>query len=48
LKEPTFRNRIVGMGIDPVVMPPDEFADYLRKEVPRWKSIVEEAGLKAE
>jgi tripartite-type tricarboxylate transporter receptor subunit TctC len=48
LNEATFRSRIIDMGIDPVVMPPDEFAEYLRKEVRRWKAIVEEAGLQAE
>ena len=45
LKEESFRKRIVGMGIDPIGMPPDEFADYLRQEVARWKVIVEEAGI---
>ena len=29
-------------------MPPDEFATFLRKEVPRWKGIVEGAGLQPE
>ena len=45
LKEESFRKRIIEMGIDPIGMPPDEFADYLRKEVARWKVIVEEAGI---
>ena len=45
IKEVSFRNRIVEMGIDPVDMPPDRFSDYLRQEVPRWKVIVEEAGI---
>jgi tripartite-type tricarboxylate transporter receptor subunit TctC len=26
-------------------MGPDEFAEFLRKEIPRWKVIVEEAGV---
>jgi len=45
LKEESFRKRIVGMGIDPVGMPPAEFSDFLRKEIARWKVIVEEAGI---
>ena len=45
LKEDSFRKRIVDMGIDPVGMPPDEFSTFLRKEIPRWKVIVEEAGI---
>ena len=45
LKEDSFRKRIVDMGIDPVGMPPDEFSTFLRTEIPRWKVIVEEAGI---
>jgi tripartite-type tricarboxylate transporter receptor subunit TctC len=45
LKEESFRKRIVEIGIDPIGMPPDEFAEFLRKEVPRWKEIVTEAGV---
>ena len=30
----------IDMGIDPIGMPPDEFAEFLRKEIPRWKVIV--------
>jgi len=45
LKEEGFRKRLVDMGIDPIGMPPDEFAEFLRKELPRWKVIVEEAGV---
>jgi tripartite-type tricarboxylate transporter receptor subunit TctC len=48
LKEATFRSRIIDMGIDPIGMPPDEFAELLRKEIPRWRGIVEQAGLQAE
>jgi tripartite-type tricarboxylate transporter receptor subunit TctC len=45
IREENFRKRIVEMGIDPIAMPPDEFSDFLRKELPRWKVIVEEAGI---
>ena len=45
LKEESFRKRLIDMGIDPIGMPPDEFAEFLRKELPRWKVIVEEAGV---
>jgi tripartite-type tricarboxylate transporter receptor subunit TctC len=45
LKEESFRKRLVDMGIDPIGMPPDEFAEFLQKELPRWKVIVEEAGV---
>jgi tripartite-type tricarboxylate transporter receptor subunit TctC len=45
IKDEAVRKRLIDMGIDPIGMPPDEFADFLRKELPRWKVIVEEAGL---
>ena len=45
LKDESFRKRLIEMGIDPLGMPPDEFSDFLRKEIPRWKLIVEEAAI---
>src|SRR5262249_16142458 len=48
LEARAFRERMIGMGIDPLSMPPDEFAAFLRTEVPRWKGIVEGAGLQPE
>jgi tripartite-type tricarboxylate transporter receptor subunit TctC len=45
LKEDALRKRLVDMGIDPLDMSPDAFSDFLRKEVLRWKVIVEEAGI---
>ncbi len=45
LKEEGLRKRLAQMGIDPLDMPPGEFSDFLRKEIPRWKVIVQEAGI---
>jgi tripartite-type tricarboxylate transporter receptor subunit TctC len=45
LKDEGFRKRIIEMGIDPLGMSPDEVSDYLRQELPRWKAIVEGAGI---
>ena len=45
IKEDSFRKRLIEMGIDPIGMPPEEFSEFLRKEIPRWKVIVEEAGV---
>lgn len=45
LKEEGLRKRLIEMGIDPIGMSPDEFSEFLRKEIPRWKVIVEEAGV---
>ena len=48
LKDETFRKRMTEWGIDPIDMGPDEFSEFLRKELPRWKVIVEEAGIQPE
>ena len=45
IKEPGLRKRLIEMGIDPIDMRPEEFADFLPKEIARWKLIVESAGL---
>jgi tripartite-type tricarboxylate transporter receptor subunit TctC len=48
LKDPEFARQISTIGIDPLGSTPDEFAAFLRKEIPRWKQIVQEAGVKVE
>jgi len=46
LKDPEFVRQLSIIGIDPIGSTPDEFAVFLRKEIPRWKQIVEDAGAK--
>src|SRR5262245_60406700 len=48
LKDPEFVRQISTMGIDPLGSTPEEFATFLRKEIPRWKQIVQDAGGKVE
>jgi tripartite-type tricarboxylate transporter receptor subunit TctC len=48
LKDPEFARQISTIGIDPLGSTPDEFADFLRKEIPRWKQIVQDAGVKVQ
>jgi tripartite-type tricarboxylate transporter receptor subunit TctC len=48
LKDPEFVGQISKMGIDPIGSTPDEFAAFLRQEIPRWKQIVQDAGAKLE
>jgi tripartite-type tricarboxylate transporter receptor subunit TctC len=48
LKDPEFVGQISKMGIDPIGSTPDEFAAFLRQEIPRWKQIVQDAGAKVE
>jgi tripartite-type tricarboxylate transporter receptor subunit TctC len=46
LNDPEFRGRLLTMGIDPLGKTPEEAAAFLRQELPRWKTIVTEAGVK--
>jgi tripartite-type tricarboxylate transporter receptor subunit TctC len=48
LKDAEFARQISAIGIDPLGSTPDEFAAFLRKEIPRWKQIVQDAGVKLE
>jgi tripartite-type tricarboxylate transporter receptor subunit TctC len=48
LNDAEFRGKLAGMGIDPVGGSAEEFADFLRREVPRWKAIVTDAGITLE
>jgi tripartite-type tricarboxylate transporter receptor subunit TctC len=48
LEDPEFARQISTIGIDPLGSTPDEFAAFLRKEIPRWKQIVQDAGVKLE
>ena len=48
LKDPDFANQIAAIGIDPLGSTPQEFGDFLKKEIPRWKQIVTDAEVKVE
>jgi tripartite-type tricarboxylate transporter receptor subunit TctC len=48
LKDPDFAAQISAIGIDPIGSTPEEFAAFLRKEIPRWKQIVQDGEVKVE
>jgi tripartite-type tricarboxylate transporter receptor subunit TctC len=48
LKDREFAAKISAIGIDPLGDTPEEFAVFLRKDIPRWKRIVKDAGVKIE
>jgi tripartite-type tricarboxylate transporter receptor subunit TctC len=48
LKDPEFANQMSKIGIDPLGNTPEEFAAFLRKEIPRWKQIVQDAEVKVQ
>jgi tripartite-type tricarboxylate transporter receptor subunit TctC len=48
LKDPEFRAQIIKLGIDPLGDTPDEFARFLRDQIPIWKQRAVDAGLQPE
>jgi len=45
VKLPDIRERLVGLGVEPVGNPPEEFAAYIRAEIAKWARVVKAAGI---
>ncbi|HEX4798421.1 MAG TPA: tripartite tricarboxylate transporter substrate binding protein [Burkholderiales bacterium] len=45
---PEMRDRLAAMATDPVTSTPEEFADYIKREIAKWGEVVRQAGLKAD
>lgn len=48
LKDPDFRAHMIKIGIDPLGNTPDQFATFLREQLPIWKQRAIDAGLQPE
>jgi tripartite-type tricarboxylate transporter receptor subunit TctC len=48
LKEPQMREKITAMGMDITGNSPEEFSQFLKTEIVRWKGIVVDAGIQPE
>jgi tripartite-type tricarboxylate transporter receptor subunit TctC len=48
LANPAVKERLVGMGADPVGNTPAEFAAFVHAEIGKWAKVVQAAGLKVE
>jgi len=46
LTHPEFRERLLSQGIEPIGNSPEEFAQLIRSELPKWGRIVRIAGAK--
>ncbi len=42
------RGRLAQMGFDPVTLPLDQLAPYIRAEQTRWGEVIRAAGIKME
>jgi len=48
MEVPAVRDSMVRQGFEPVGNTPDEFARFIREEIPRWERVVKLAGIKPE
>ena len=42
------RDRLIGIGVEPVASSPAEFTAYLRSEIPKWSKVIKQAGIRAD
>jgi len=45
---PMVRDRFAAQGADPIIDTPEQFTEYLRKEVERWAKVVKASGISVE
>ena len=48
LKSPAVVERLAGMGVEPVVSLPAEFAVFLETQTPKWRKLLTDANIKAD
>jgi tripartite-type tricarboxylate transporter receptor subunit TctC len=48
LHEPEMGEQLAKLGYEPVGNTPQEYTDFMRKEVALWARVIKEAGIKAE
>lgn len=48
LTEPETKDKVLGMGVAPVSMTPDQFQAFIGTEIVRWNRLVKDAGIQPE
>jgi tripartite-type tricarboxylate transporter receptor subunit TctC len=48
LQQPELKQRLAGLGADPLTSSPEEFSDYLRSEIDKWGKVVKASGMKVD
>jgi tripartite-type tricarboxylate transporter receptor subunit TctC len=45
---PELKERLAATGTEPLTSTPEEFADYIKREIAKWGEVVRKAGVKAD
>ena len=45
MRRPELRERLIADGAEPVGNTPEEFAAYIKRELPRWAAVIKAAGI---
>jgi tripartite-type tricarboxylate transporter receptor subunit TctC len=48
VKQPSFKQRFAGTGIEPVSNTPEAFAELIRKDTVKWTQVLRDAGIPQE
>jgi len=48
MRSPEMRERLAGIGTDPVTSTPEEFAAYIQSEIGKWGDVIRKANLRAD
>jgi tripartite-type tricarboxylate transporter receptor subunit TctC len=48
LNLPDVREKLLGIGMEPVTNSPDEFAAYVQSEIAKWAQVVKVSGARAQ
>jgi tripartite-type tricarboxylate transporter receptor subunit TctC len=48
LKDPDVQQRLAALGVDVAPDSPDEFAAYIKAEIPKWAAVIKASGAKVE
>ena len=42
---PDVRERLLGLGAEPVASTPEQFGEFIRTEIPKWAKVVKDSGM---
>jgi tripartite-type tricarboxylate transporter receptor subunit TctC len=48
LKAPDVRERLLGLGADPVGNTPEQYTAFMQNEIAKWDKVIKAAGIKGE